>query len=294
MLTSPESRCHDVEMLGTLEGVTVGHWTDATARTGCSVVLLPEGTVASGEVRGGAPATRDFSLLEPYATVDEVDAVVLAGGSVFGLAAVDGVVRWLEENDRGIETPGGKVPIVIGLSLFDLAVGDGSVRPTAGDGRGAAESAAADSPCVGPIGAGTGATVSKWRGPDHLRDSGLGFAIEEHDGLIFAAMIAVNAWGDVTGDENSEPDDVVAADPFTNTTIGVVVTNATMTKADCQRVARAGHAGLCRAIFPAHSPFDGDALVVAATGSNNDDWEIRTVVPMANRVVARAIRSAVG
>jgi L-aminopeptidase/D-esterase-like protein len=279
-------------MLGRVEGVQVGHWSDVEARTGCTVVLLPDGTVASGEVRGGAPATRDFALLEPYATVEQIDAVVLSGGSVFGLSAADGVLGWLEEHDRGIETPGGKVPIVVGLSLFDLAVGDGSVRPSAVQGRTAAEAATAETACSGRIGAGSGATVSKWRGPEHLIDSGIGCAVEEHDGLVVGAMIAVNAWGDVTGDESSEPDDVVPADPFTNTTIGVIVTNAVMDKTDCQRLARAGHAGLSRAIFPAHSPFDGDALVVAATGSNDTDWEPRTLVPMTNRVTAAAIRDA--
>ncbi len=129
-------------MLTDIDGVLVGHWTDDDARTGCTVVLFPEGTIASGEVRGGSPATRDTELLAPGASMQRLDAVVLSGGSAFGLAAADGVMRWCEEHDRGVETPAGKVPIVVGLSIFDLVVGDPSVRPTAAAGHAAAASAA--------------------------------------------------------------------------------------------------------------------------------------------------------
>src|SRR4051812_511265 len=159
-----------------IPGVLVGHWTDAAARTGCTAILLPEGATASGEVRGGAPATREFELLAPHRTVEQVDAVVLAGGAAFGLATCDGVVRWLEERGRGFPTPSGNVPIVVGAALFDLAEGDGSVRPGADEGYAACEAAAPGTPPSGRVGAGTGATVGKWRGPEHARPSGIGVA----------------------------------------------------------------------------------------------------------------------
>src|SRR5438477_3739022 len=150
-----------------IPAVRVGHWTDSAELPGCTAILLPEGATASGEVRGGAPATREFELLAPERTVEQVDAIVLSGGSAFGLAACDGVVRWLEERGRGFPTADGRVPIVVGASLFDLAVGDSSVRPGPAEGRAACEAAREGEPAVGRVGAGTGATVGKWRGPEH-------------------------------------------------------------------------------------------------------------------------------
>src|SRR3954469_16309552 len=157
-----------------IAGIRVGHWSDSDALTGCTAIVLPEGATASGEVRGGAPATREFELLAPHRTIENVDAVVLAGGSAFGLAACDGVVRWLEEHERGFPTPGGRVPIVVGASLFDLAVGDASVRPGPAEGRAACQTAREGEPETGPVGAGAGATVGTWRGPEHARPGGLG------------------------------------------------------------------------------------------------------------------------
>jgi L-aminopeptidase/D-esterase-like protein len=157
-------------------GVAVGHWTDATAQTGCTVVIVPDGAVASGEIRGGAPATRELALLDPSKMVPAIDAVVLSGGSAFGLAACDGVMSWLEEQGRGFETPFGRVPIVVGMSLFDLGVGDGSVRPGAPQGRAAAESAGGWVVALGAVGAWTGATVGKWLGPEHVRPGGIASA----------------------------------------------------------------------------------------------------------------------
>jgi L-aminopeptidase/D-esterase-like protein len=159
-------------------GVRVGHWTDPVARTGCTVVLLPEGTTASGEVRGGAPGTREFELLAPERLVQSVDAVVLTGGSAFGLAACDGVMRWCEEHGRGLPTRAARIPIVVGAVLYDLAVGDATVRPGAAEGYAACEAATGGSFAVGRVGAGTGATVAKWLGPDATRAGGLGSATE--------------------------------------------------------------------------------------------------------------------
>lgn len=270
-----------------IPGVRVGHWTDPAARTGCTVVLFPAGTVASGEVRGGAPGTREWALLAPERLVQRVDAVVLSGGSAFGLAACDGVVRWCEERGIGFPTPAGPVPIVVGAVLFDLMVGDPAVRPDAAAGYAACD-AASESFDAGRVGAGTGATMGKWRGEP--RPGGLGVALESHGDLRVAAVMAVNAWGDVrTGKPVAPPAE--PAMPFGNTTIGVVATNARLDKTQCLLVAQSGHDGLARALEPAHAVTDGDAVVAAATGEV--DAPLETVRLLAARAVERAIRSAV-
>lgn len=260
-------------MVTDVEGVRVGHWTDARARTGCTVVLLPTGTVASGEVRGGAPATREFALLDPTRMVTRLDAVVLSGGSAFGLAAGQGVMDHLAEAGIGFETVGGPVPIVVGLSLYDLSVGDAAVRPTAAHGRLAAERATTGPVETGLVGAGTGATVAKWRGPDHRRPGGLVAATRRGgDGLLVAALVAVNAFGEPGADPGDVADgsvsgsDLDAAPPGTNTTIGIVVTNARLDKVGCHLLAQAAHHGLARSVSPSHTSVDGDAFVAAATG----------------------------
>lgn len=276
-----------------IPGVTVGHHTDVEARTGCTVVRLPEGTVASGEVRGGAPATREFELLDPQRRVDQLDAVVLCGGSAFGLAAADGVVAHLAEAGVGFTTRAGAVPIVVAMSVFDLGVGDGSVRPTAADGRRAAEMAGAQFE-VGPVGAGVGATLGNWAGPDEAEPGGLGWASVTHRGVTVAALMVVNAVGG-----SLRPDDPIVratttvdtwADPQAgeHTTIGAVVTDAALTKGDCQLVAQSGHDGLARALEPAHTRFDGDALVVAATGTTVADVDHLRVLTAG--VVEAAVR----
>lgn len=163
-------------MITDVEGVAVGHWTAPDRTTGCTVVRLPAGTVASGEARGGAPATRDAALLAPDKTVDRLDAVVLTGRSVFGLAAVDGVLSVLAEEGVGLDTPGGVVPIVVGLGLFDLTSGDPAVRPGPEGGAAAARSATTGAVPVGRVGAGAGATLGKWRGREHAVAGGLGTA----------------------------------------------------------------------------------------------------------------------
>lgn len=287
------------DMVG-VPGVGVGHWTDPVARTGCTVVLLPDGTVASAEVRGGAPATREFAALAPDKAVLNIDAVVLTGGSAFGLASADGAMRFLEETGRGVPTPGGRVPVVPALALFDLAVGDSRVRPTADDGYRAATAAARESagPVSGRLGAGTGAHTSHWRGPEHRRPGGLRYAESRLGDLVVGALCAVNAYGDVdAGDSAPEWDAVAALDePFafehsrTHTTIGVVVTNAKLSKVECHIVAQGAHDGLARALTPPHTRFDGDAFVAASTGEA--DAHVDTVRLMALDAVSTAIRSA--
>jgi L-aminopeptidase/D-esterase-like protein len=281
-------------------GVRVGHWTDPVARTGCTVVLFPSGTVASAEVRGGAPASRELAALDPARLVDRVDAVVLTGGSAFGLASADGVVAWCEERGLGFPTGAGPVPIVAALGLFDLLEGDGSVRPGPAEGRAACEAAAAGPVAVGRVGAGTGCLVAKWAGREHARPGGLGSATvtASLDGVhvVVSALMAVNAVGDRrgAGGDVRLPVAPVAgfAAPGTNTTIGVVATNARLTKLDCHLAAQSGHDGFARALDPVHTAGDGDALVVAATGDVDAAGAAGLVRTLAAVAVERAILDA--
>ncbi len=283
-------------MLTEVPGVRVGHWTDDVARTGCTVALFPEGTVASGEVRGGAPATREFDLLDPQRLVRRVDAVVLTGGSAFGLAAADGVVRFCAERGMGFPTAAGPVPIVVAMGLFDLLSGDGSVRPGAEQGYAACLAATAGAVVVGPVGAGTGATVGKWRGREYARPAGLGGAVERHGDLVVAALLAVNAFGDAA-DLGPSPTRIPVgpaptASAFGNTTIGVVATNASLDKLGCLTISQAAHDGLARALSPVHTRVDGDAIVTAAVGGVDADLEVARA--LAVTVVERAAREGAG
>jgi L-aminopeptidase/D-esterase-like protein len=285
-------------MITDVAGVRVGHWTDSEARTGCTVVLFPDGTVASGDVRGGAPATRELELLDPRRTVSRIDAAVLTGGSAFGLAAADGAMRFCEERGMGFATPVGPVPIVVALALFDLAVGDPAARPGPDEGY-AACVAAIDGPVeLGLIGAGAGATVAKLGLPRDRRPGGLVSAAAEGGGLRVAALVAVNASGTPGADDRMALDlagahDVaearVTGTGFVNTTIGVVATNARLDKMACHLVAQGGHDGLARSLFPAHTRADGDAFVAAATGEVEADVDV--VRALAVHVVAEAVRS---
>jgi L-aminopeptidase/D-esterase-like protein len=290
-------------VLTDVPGIAVGHWSDQKAKTGVTVVILPEGTTASGEVRGGAPATREFALLDPAHTVGNVDAVVLSGGSAFGLAAGDGVMRWLEQQGRGFATKAGRVPIVVGMSLFDLSVGDGSVRPGPDEGRAAAAEARSDPFEIGLVGAGIGATVAKWFGPESVEPGGLVTATLRAGEVVVASLVAVNAVGAIdNGTTLVDPGPPVRAgdelDPEsgiqpeggdrTNTTIGVVATNAMLDKVGCHLLARSAHDGLARAILPAHTAGDGDAFVAASTGGV--DADLGHVRVLAQHAVTAAIR----
>ncbi len=270
-----------------VEGVRVGHWTDASALTGCTVVLFPEGCVASGEVRGAAPATREFSLLAPERTVRRVDALVLAGGSAFGLAACDGVMAWLEERGVGFPTRVGvAVPIVVGLACFDLGQGDPTARPGSAEGRTACEAATGSRIEMGRVGVGTGCTFGKWHDPDERLPGGLGGATVHHGELVVSALVACNAAGWVG---SQPPLDVPYWSRGENTTIGVVATNGGLDKLGCFLVAQSGHDGLARAVDPVHTGMDGDALVAAATGEVQADPDL--VRALAARAVEQAVRS---
>lgn len=287
-------------MLTDVSGVLVGHWTDAEAKTGCTAVVFPAGTVASGEVRGGAPATREFALLDPSALVQTIDAVMLSGGSAFGLAAGHGAMEHLASVGRGFATKAGPVPIVIGMSLYDLTVGDGTVRPGSDEGRAATMAATSGPHSVGLVGAGTGATVGKWGGPDRTEPGGIGAATIVSGQLVVSALVAVNSLGWIDDGTTTidpgppwrpppDPDDPDREPVFANTTIGVVVTNAALDKAACHLLAQSAHDGFARALHPSHTQADGDAMVAAATGEFEAD--VTHVRVLAQHAVTSAIRS---
>ena len=287
-------------------GILVGSWTDPVGITGCTVVLCPRGTIGSGEVRGGAPGTRETDLLRPGMLVEEVNAVLLTGGSAFGLAAADGVVRFLEERGVGFDAEVAKVPIVPAAVLFDLGVGDARARPGPEGGH-AAASAAGPRADQGNVGAGTGATVAKLHGPRRAVKGGLGTASARRGDLVVGALVAVNAMGEVLDEAGEvlagalpEPDgpeataddpDAPPSLPFTNTTIGVVATNARLSKERAHLLALAAHEGLDIAIRPAHTMLDGDTVFSLATGET--DAQQSELEEMAVEVMARAIRNGV-
>jgi L-aminopeptidase/D-esterase-like protein len=305
-------------MNGTLTdvaGLHVGHWTDLEAATGCTVILCPpQGAVAGVDVRGFAPGTRETVLLDPIYTVDRVHAILLSGGSAFGLAAADGVMRWLEERGRGFETGVARVPIVPAAILFDLGVGRADVRPDAAAGYAACQ-AAEDGPVAqGNVGAGTGATVGKLSGLKLAMKGGLGSASREiGEGLVVAALAAVNPVGDVvepaTGRilagarraEGGFADSMALVErrlgqsfseiTRSNTTIAVIATNVALSKVGANRVASMAHDGLARSIRPIHTSFDGDAIFALSVGEHPADAGF--VGAIAADVLAQAVVNAV-
>ena len=296
------------QTLTAIEGIKVGHATEATARTGCTVILCPAGATAGVDVRGAAPGTRETEALRPGRLVQKAHAVLLTGGSAFGLDAAGGVVQYLEEQNIGFPAGPVRVPIVPAAVIFDLGVGDATVRPDREMGYQACLNATDEPVAMGVIGAGTGATVGKAPG---VRSSpgGVGSACKYLDsGLIVAAIVVVNALGNVVNPDTGE---IVAGgkgnDGFvditerlldanlvsgTNTTIGVVATNATLTPAEVNRVAEMAHDGMARAIRPSHTMFDGDTLFSLATGAHTGS-SVNTVGILAAEVVAEAIVKAV-
>lgn len=280
-------------------GVSVGHWTDRAGRTGCTVVLVPDGAVAGVDVRGAAPGTRETDALRPGTLVDRAHAVLLAGGSAFGLDAAGGVMRYLEERGSGYQLGPVRVPIVAAAVLFDLLTGDPSARPGGADGYAACQ-AAGPEPAVGAVGAGTGATVAKVNGAPP-RPGGLGIAVARAAGALVTAVVAANAAGGIWDDERHEwvAPLAAAADaggPVAggNTTIGVVVTDAELGKEQAGRIATVAHDGIARAVRPAHTMFDGDTMFCLATGHVPAAAAPQPLVEAAAaQVVARAIASGV-
>lgn len=321
LLAVPTAGCAQKEGQGTMgsitdvTGIEVGHHTLAERPTGCTVILARGGAVAGVDVRGGAPGTRDTDLLDPVNTVQEIHGVVLSGGSLFGLDAVSGAVRWLEERGVGLDAWGSTIPIVTGAILFDLGIGDSSVRPDAECGYSAADAAASGHVRTGSVGAGAGATVGKLEGLDRAMKGGIGTAsIELSDGVIVGAIVAVNAVGDVIDPATGEvvagvrtEDGSGLADARLvirsrsgladtsgeNTTIGVVATNATLTKAQATKLAQMAQDGLARAVYPAHTPWDGDTIFALATGEIEGEPDLITLGALAADVVSAAILNAV-
>ena len=295
-------------------GVKVGHFTDARRPTGCTVILTEEGATGGVDVRGAAPGTRETDLLSPTNLVEQVHAIVLSGGSAFGLDAATGVMRWLEE--RGIGYPAGpaRVPIVPAAILFDLTVGDHRIRPDAEAGYRAAAAAQASPPAQGSVGAGAGATVGKLFGLNRAMKGGIGTASAKVGGVTVGAIVAVNAVGDVIDpasglvvagartEDGSSPLGTTAAilagnlpaglRPGMATTIGCIATDARLTKAQAQKIAQTAHDGLARSIDPIHTMFDGDTIFTVATGKSGLTGNMAALGAIAAAVMAAAVLRA--
>jgi L-aminopeptidase/D-esterase-like protein len=282
-------------------GVRVGHWTDATARTGCTVVLADDGGMVAGiDVRGAAPGTRETDLLRPTALVERINAICLAGGSAFGLAAADGVMRRLAERGIGFATGIRPVPIVPAAILFDLGVGDPDAYPTADAGHAASLAAEADDGQLeGRVGAGTGATVAKLGGTADAHPGGVGSAARRlANGQVVGALVVTNALGDIhardgrllVGHEGR------AATPRAgNTTLVVVATDAPLDRAQCRRLAEMGHDAIARGVRPAHTMFDGDVVFAASTadGSASNAESFLALALAADDAIGEAIERSV-
>ena len=293
-------------MITAVEGIRVGHSTDLHGLTGCSVVLCPSGTVGSGEVRGGAPATRETDLLRPGTLVNEVHAVLLAGGSAFGLDAAAGVMRFLEERGIGFAAGVAVVPIVPGAALFDLGIGDPKARPGPSQGFAACE-AASEQVDEGTVGAGTGATVAKLFGPDRQVKGGIGSASAVEGSVVVGALFAVNAVGEVLGKDGEvvagarpgqpgeeEPEEAAVPwphGPGTNTIIGIVATNARLSKERAQLLAGSAHDAVSGVVRPAHTIWDGDTVFTLATGQVDAPQDL--MERLAEEAVAESIRRGV-
>lgn len=268
------------ETITAVPGVRVGHWSDPEARTGCTVVLLPEPNVTTGEVRGGAPGTREFALLQPGMSVEQAQAVLFTGGSAFGLAAAEGVMRGLESDGRGHDTGVGvRVPIVPAAVIFDLVPGDPAVRPGPEQGESAYRDAS-DAPVpAGSVGAGTGATVAKWRGFDHLQPGGLGSAIRTVGDVTVGVLAVVNAVGDVfavdgttlTGGDHVPGAPSLVPSDLTNTTLVMIATDAGLSRLALSRLVVRAHDALAVCLRPVHTRYDGDAVVASSVGPKNAD-----------------------
>jgi L-aminopeptidase/D-esterase-like protein len=296
-------------------GISVGYMTDTRRPTGCSVVIARDGAVAGVDVRGAAPGTRETDLLAPANTVQEIHAVSLSGGSAWGLDVASGVMRWLEEQGIGLTTPYAKIPLVPGAVIFDLGVGDARIRPDAQAGYQACCNASNSPPAQGNVGAGTGALVGKLFGMAHAMRGGIGTASLTLEGITLGALVVCNAVGDVfdpatgrviagarTADGTSLlgtrdallkgelPKNLLAG---TNTTIGVIATDAVLTKAQAQRLAIVAHDGLARAINPVHTALDGDTLFALATCKSKRTPDMLLLATLAAEVTARAVLNAI-
>ncbi|MBC5998252.1 peptidase S58 family protein [Romboutsia ilealis] len=290
-----------------VKGLKVGQVQDEDGLTGCTVVICEEGAVCGVDVRGSAPGTRETDLLDPINMIQKVHAVVLSGGSAFGLESTCGVSQYLEEKNIGFDVSVAKVPIVVGAVLFDLAVGNPKCRPNKKMGYKACEVASDTVLKQGNFGAGCGATVGKIKGPEYAMKGGIGsYSIKLENGLVVSALIAVNAFGDVYEDGNviaGVLDDTktrvlnsyelmkqgINKGGFSidNTTIGIVATNAKLDKAGCKKISQMAHDGYAKAIFPIHTPHDGDTIFTMATG------EIETDITLLGSIAAEVVEKSI-
>jgi L-aminopeptidase/D-esterase-like protein len=310
-----------VASLCDVTGIKVGHYTDARRPTGCTVILTEAGATAGVDVRGSAPGTRETDLLHPLSTVDRIHAILLSGGSAFGLDAASGVMQFLEEKGIGYYTPAGKVPLVPAAILFDLEVGDPRIRPDSHAGYLACKNATAESGDEGNVGAGAGATVGKLLGFEKAMKGGTGTASIRSGTTVVGAIVAVNAAGDVVDPQNGRilagaraADGKTLANtidrirhgklsPFSslkeNTTIGVVATNIPLSKSQANKMAQMAHDGLARSVNPVHTPVDGDTLFALSTHAapNRDSdaniFELIQIGALAAEAVAMAVCRAV-
>jgi L-aminopeptidase/D-esterase-like protein len=296
-------------------GIKAGHYTDKEAATGCTVILCEAGAIAGVDVRGSAPGTRETDLLRPVNLVEKVHAILLSGGSAFGLDAAGGVMRYLEEQGIGYETTAARVPIVPTAILFDLDIGSSKIRPGAEEGYKACLAATEKKVAEGCVGAGTGATVGKFLGIERATKSGLGTAsCKIGDDIIVAALVVVNAIGDVTEPKTGKvlagPRDqnnkrflnsikILTGGTYsykqgtlpTNTSLGVVATNAGLNKEQVNKLAQMAQDGLARAINPSHTMYDGDTIFALSLGNKTGD--ITTLGAAAAEMVADAVIRAV-
>jgi len=292
-------------------GIKVGHFTDSRRPTGCTVVLCEWGAVTGVDVRGSGPGTRETDLLDPINHVEQAHAIMLSGGSAFGLDAATGAMRYLEERGIGYLTPFARVPIVPAAILFDLRMGDSRIRPDADSGYQACLAAQSGPVAEGSVGAGTGATIGKMQ-PGLPMKGGIGTASLRLGGdVVVAALVAVNCVGNVIDPKTGQtiggsrsPNGEGFIDVIewsrggipaesTNTTIGVIATNATFTKAHLKKIAQMGHDGMARTINPVHTPWDGDTLFAMSTGQSQTLVDVGRIGALAAEVVSQAILRAV-
>jgi len=300
-------------------GIAVGHYSDSRRPTGCTVVLAPDGAVGGVDVRGAAPGTRETDLLHPSNLVEQVHAVLLAGGSAWGLDAASGVAAWLQEQGAGLVIGAGehnRLPLVPAAVLFDLEIGQRGIHPDAHAGYGACQAASQATPAEGNVGAGSGASVGKIFGMAHAMKGGIGSAALRVRGVTVGALVACNALGDIYDPYNGHalvagarshdgrrlrnacqalqqgeiPASVLAG---RNTTIGVVATDAQLSKVQAHRLAVCAHDGLARTIAPVHTPFDGDTLFALGTGRAGQTLDLLTLCALAAEATARATLRAI-
>ena len=296
-------------------GLRVGHFTDTRRPTGCTVVLTADGAVAGVDVRGAAPGTRETELLSPLNAVEQVHAIVLAGGSAFGLDAASGVMRWLDERGFGLQVGPARVPIVPAAILFDLWVGDASIRPDAAAGYAACEAASTEPVAEGNVGAGSGATVGKLFGIQRAMRGGIGSASVTVGGITVGALVAVNAIGDVIDPSTGQTvagartadgsallgtmhallrgDLPLLLQAGAATTLGVVATDAVLTKVQANKLAQMAHDGLARTINPVHTMSDGDTVFALATGASGKTAHLTLLGALGAEVMAAAVLRAV-